>query len=49
MNSLVLRLPLSVPTASNGKLDRAWGTRLVISDSVYERSCAQVAQAAWTS
>ena len=32
---------------SNGKLDGAWKTRLVMSDSTYELNCVHVLQAAW--
>ena len=54
MRSLVPRLLSSVPslavcTANDGKLDGAWGTRRVISDSVYELSYIHVPQAAWAS
>ena len=34
---------------SDGKLDGAWETRLVMSDSTYELSCMHVLQAAWPS
>ena len=33
-------------TANDGKLDVAWGTKVVISDSTYELSCAHLLQAA---
>ena len=40
-----LSASLAVYTANNGKLDVAWGTRLVIADSAYELSYAHLQQA----
>ena len=37
---------LALCTANDGKLDGTWGTRLVISDSAYELSCAHLPRAA---
>ena len=39
-------LSLAGRTANDGKLDVAWGTKVVISDSTYELSCAHLLQAA---
>ena len=51
MSGLIPRLPnfpsLAVHTANDGKLDGAWGMRLVISDSAYEVRCTHMPQAAW--
>ena len=50
MSSLVPRYPpsfrsLTVCTANDGKVDRAWGTRPLISDSANELTCVHMRQA----